>query len=220
MARSYGLLDRTVNGRQEYQPLLDNTATEKDRIMSETIVAATTLPGWTTGRWTIDPAHSQVGFAVRHLMSKVRGTFDTFSGEIVTGSDPTQSTVTAVVELSSVNTGLQMRDDHLRSGEFFDIEQNPKLTFASTALRQDGDRWVLRGDLTIKDITQPVELKIEYLGIDPTGVQGETRIGFEARTTINRGDFGVSFGLVADGSKILVGNRVDVTLDIEAFLQD
>jgi polyisoprenoid-binding protein YceI len=187
--------------------------------MSETTVATTALPGWTTGRWVIDPAHSQVGFAVRHLMSKVRGRFDAFSGEIVTGDDPARSTVTAVVELSSVNTGMRVRDDHLRSGEFFDVEQNPKLTFVSTALRPDGDRWVLRGDLTIKDVTRSVDLTVEYLGVDPTGLQGEPRIGFEATTTINRGDFGVSFGLVADGSKIFVGDRVDVTLEIEASLQ-
>lgn len=187
--------------------------------MSETTVATTALPGWTTGRWVIDPAHSQVGFAVRHLMSKVRGRFDAFSGEIVTGDDPARSTVTAVVELSSVNTGMRVRDDHLRSGEFFDVEQNPKLTFVSTALRQDGDRWVLRGDLTIKAVTRSVDLTVEYLGVDPTGLQGEPRIGFEATTTINREDFGVSFGLVADGSKIFVGDRVDVTLEIEAFLQ-
>jgi len=111
--------------------------------MTETTSSATVLPGWTAGQWTIDPFHSQAGFAVRHLMSKIRGTFDEFSGQVVT----------AVVKLSSVNTGLAMRDNHLRSGEFFDVEQTPKLTFTSTALRQDGDRWVLHGDLTIRDIT-------------------------------------------------------------------
>jgi polyisoprenoid-binding protein YceI len=199
------------------QPWVDRTTTQKEILMTETVTGTTSLPGWTAGRWRIDPAHSQVGFAVRHLMSKVRGTFDEFSGQIVTADQPAESTVTAVVELSSVNTGLAMRDDHLRSSEFFDIAQNPKLTFASSALRQDDGRWLLHGDLTIKDITKAVELEVEFLGIDPTGAQGEPRIGFEARTTISRGDFGVSFGLATDGSKIIIGDRIEVTLDIEAF---
>lgn len=177
------------------------------------------LPGWTAGRWTIDPVHSQVGFAVRHLMSKVRGTFDEFSGQIVTTADPADSTVTAVIELSSVNTGLAMRDHHLQSGDWFDIEQTPKMTFASTAIRQDGDRWVLAGDLTIKGITKGVELEIDYLGIDPTGTQGESRIGFEAKTAISRKEFGVSFGLPTDGSKIIIGDQVEITLEIQAFLE-
>jgi len=184
-----------------------------------TLTSPAVLPGWTAGQWTIDPVHSQVGFAVRHLMSKVRGTFDEFSGEIVTAADPTESTVTAVVELSSVNTGMEMRDHHLLSSDWFDVEQNPRLSFTSTALAQDGDRWVLHGDLTIKDVTKGVELEVGFLGIDPTGTQGESRIGFEAKTVISRKEFGISFGLLTDGSKIIIGEEVEITLEIQAYLE-
>jgi polyisoprenoid-binding protein YceI len=186
--------------------------------MEQSMTSATALPGWVAGTWTIDPAHSRVGFSVRHLMSKVRGTFGEFSGEIVTEEDPTQSTVTAVIEMSSVDTGVEMRDNHLRSGDFFGVEENPRMTFSSTTLRHDGERWVLTGDLTIRDITKAVELELDYLGVDPTGLEGEHRIGFEARTTISRKEFGVNWGLVTEGTKIMVGDRIDVTLDVQAAL--
>jgi len=174
--------------------------------------------GWLAGTWTIDPAHTSVGFAVRHLMSRVRGTFDEVSGQIVTGPDPSRSAATAVIALSSVNTGNDMRDNHLRSGDFFNVQDTPTMTFASTALRPDGNAWVLTGGLTIRGVTRPVELQIEFLGIDPTGMQGETRIGFAGRGTISRRDFGITFGLAADGTKIVIGDKVDITLDVEAFL--
>ena len=174
--------------------------------------------GWVTGTWVIDPAHTAVGFAVRHLMSRVRGTFSEVSGRIVTGPNPSRSTVTAAIGLSSVSSGNQMRDDHLRSADFFDAEHYPVMTFTSTALRPAEDAWVLSGDLTIRDVTAPVELEVAFLGTDPAGLQGETRIGFAARGTISRRDFGITFGLAADGTKIVVGDKVDITLDVEAFL--
>jgi len=182
------------------------------------MTSATALPGWVAGTWRIDPVNSQVGFSVRHLMSKVRGTFDTFSGSIVTADDVTESMVMAVIEMSSVNTGVEMRDNHLRSGDFFGVDQNPKMSFMSTNLVQKDDSWVLTGDLTIKDITKAVDLELDYLGVDLTGVEGETRIGFEATTTINRKDFSVNWGLVTEGSKIMVGDKVDISLDIQAVL--
>lgn len=180
------------------------------------MTSTTALPGWQAGTWTIDPAHSQVGFSVRHLMSKVRGRFADFTGQIVTETDPAQSMVTAVVELSSIDTGIAMRDNHLRSSDFFDVEQTPKMTFTSTTVSYDGDRWTLTGDLTIRDITKAVQLEVDYLGVDLTGMKGETRIGFEASTSISRQEFGVSWGLATD-SKVMVADRVDVTLDIQAF---
>jgi polyisoprenoid-binding protein YceI len=183
-----------------------------------------TLPGsqltedWLTGTWTIDPVHSTVGFAVRHLMSRVRGTFSEFSGQIVTDARPARSSVTAAIGLSSVSTGFAMRDAHLRSADFFDVEHHPLMTFASTGLRPVGDAWILSGELTIGDVTRPVELDLEFLGSDPTGMQGETRIGFSARGTISRRAFGVAFGLATDGSKIVIADKVELTLDIEAVL--
>ena len=174
--------------------------------------------GWMAGTWTIDAAHSTVTFAVRHLMSRVRGTFSDVSGEIVTGAEPAGSSVTAIIAVASVSTGNPMRDEHLRSADFFDVEWHPAMTFASGALRPAGEHWVLSGELTIRDVTRPVDLAVEFLGTDLTGLQGETRIGFAACTTISRRDFGVTFGLAADGAKIIVADWVDIVLDIEAFL--
>lgn len=189
--------------------------------MSEAVVTGqSSLPGAVAGTWVIDPAHSWVGFSVRHLMSRVRGRFTEFSGEIVVGETADTSSVAATVELSSVDTGNEMRDNHLRTKDFFDTEQTPKMTFASTGVRTVGDSWVLTGDLTIRDVTKAVELELEFLGVDPTGLQGEQRIGFEARTSITRSEYGVSFGVAAEGAKIVMGDRVDIHLEIEAFLSE
>jgi polyisoprenoid-binding protein YceI len=138
-------------------------------------MAAVTPAGWVAGTWTIDPAHTTVGFAVRHLMSRVRGTFAEVSGQIVTAEDPLPCSVSTVIALSSVSTGNDMRDNHLRSADFFDVERHPEMTFTSTALRPADGAWILSGDLTIGDITRQVELEVEFLGIDPSGPQGETR---------------------------------------------
>jgi polyisoprenoid-binding protein YceI len=173
---------------------------------------------WVAGTWTIDPAHSVVSFAVRHLMSRVRGTFSEVSGQIVTSPDPSGSTATAVISVPSVSTGQPMRDDHLRSADFFDAEQYPSMTFASKALRPGADTWVMSGELTIREVTRLVDLDVEFLGADPTGLQGEPRIGFSAQGVISRRDFGITFGLVADGTKIIVADKVSIALDVQAFL--
>jgi polyisoprenoid-binding protein YceI len=185
------------------------------------VSAATSVPvpeGWVTGTWQIDPAHSVVSFAVRHLMSRVRGTFSEVSGQIVTTPDPTGSTASALIAVPSVSTGTQMRDDHLRSPDFFDAERYPSMTFASKALRPGDGTWVMSGELTIRDVTRPVDLDVEFLGADPTGLQGEPRIGFSAQGVISRRDFGITFGLAADGTKIVVSDKVSIALDVEAFL--
>ncbi len=178
------------------------------------------LEGWAAGTWTIDPAHTTVAFSVRHLMSRVHGSFSDVSGQIVTDRDPSRCQVTATIGLESVQTGNPMRDEHLRSPDFFDTGHAPRMTFRSTALRPVGAAdagWVLTGDLTIRHITQPVDLRAEFLGLDPAGLQGETRIGFAARGAIRRRDFGITFGLAADG-RAIVGDKVDITLDVEAIL--
>lgn len=187
--------------------------------MTDTLATdLSTLPGLVPGTWTIDPAHSSVAFSVRHLMSKVRGRFTEFSGSIVTAPDLTESSVTATVNLSSVSTGNEMRDNHLRSGDFFNVEQTPTMTFASEGLCLHEGRWILAGNLTIRDVTRHVEIELDYLGVDPTGLQGETRIGVEGRTSIRRQDFDVSFGLAVDASKVIIGDKVDIVLEIEAVL--
>ena len=191
--------------------------------MSETTVDAIDqgpLPGVAAGTWVIDPAHSNVGFSVRHLMSRVRGRFTEFAGEITVGDTPELSSATVTVELASVDTGNQMRDNHLRTKDFFDVEQTPKMTFSSTGVRSVDGSWVLTGDLSIRDITKAVEIELEFLGVDPTGLQGEQRVGFDGRTSITRSEFGVSFGVATEGSKIVIGDRVDIHLEIEATLSE
>lgn len=192
--------------------------------MSEAVVdtaGTSPLPGVAAGTWVIDPAHSWVGFSVRHLMSKVRGRFTEFSGEIAVGATAETSSANVTIELSSVSTGNEMRDNHLRTKDFFDIEQTPKMTFASTGVRAAGDKWVLTGDLTIRDITKAVEIDLEFLGVDPTGTQGEQRVGFEGRTSITRSEFGVSFGVAPEGAvKVVISDKVDIQLEIEATLSE
>ena len=174
--------------------------------------------GWIAGTWTIDPAHTTVSFVVRHLMSRVHGTFSEVSGQVVTRPDLSASTTAATIAVSSVRTGNEMRDNHLRSADFFEAERYPVISFASTRLRPADGSWLMSGELTIRDVTRPVDLEVEFLGTDPTGLQGEARIGFSARGTISRRDFGVTFGLAADGTKIVVADKVDIVLDVQAFL--
>lgn len=110
-----------------------------------------------------------------------------------------------------------MRDDHLRSGDFFEVERHPVMIFASTGLRQTGGEWVLEGELTLRGTTRPVRIELDFLGFDPSGLQGEPRVGFEGRTTIKRSDFGITFGLV-DGGKIVISDKIEIVLEIEAVL--
>jgi len=165
------------------------------------------------GTWTIDPSHSEVGFTVRHLMTKVRGQFEKFEGKVVTGDTLADTTAEATIDLNSVNTRDAQRDGHLRSGDFFDVEHSGPMTFVSRSF--DGS--TATGELTIKGVTNVVELDVEFLGIDKDAY-GNTRIGFEATTTINRKDFGVDFDIPLDGGKLLVGHKVDIQLSVQAVL--
>ncbi len=179
----------------------------------------TAIPGYTAGTWVIDPVHSQVTFAVRHMMvARVRGRFDRFTGEIVTGADPTDSTVTASIELASVNTGNQRRDDHLRSDDFFDVHNHPVMTFASRGLSWDEDQLILNGDLTLKGVTRPVPLVVEPHGFvtDPAGV---SLAGFSATGELNRRDFGVNFDAPLPGGGAGIADKITFLIDVEAALQ-
>ena len=182
---------------------------------------AVEIPGYVAGTWAIDPVHSEVSFLVKHMMvSKVRGRFDKFEGEIVTAEDPLQSSVTASVDLSSVNTGQEQRDAHIRSADFFDVEKHPLMTFASTGVRVYGDNFLLDGDLSIRGTTKPVTFKLEVSGFGPDAYGG-TRVGFSATTEITRGDFGVSFNGPVPGvpGGVVVSDKVTVNLEIEGVLQ-
>jgi len=183
--------------------------------MSETAVE---IPGYIAGTWNVDPVHSEVSFVVRHMMvSKVRGRFDKFTATVVTGDDALQSTVSASVDLSSVNTGSPDRDNHIRSADFFHIEQYPTMTFQSTGVRKDGDDFLLDGDLTLRGITKPVVFKLEVNGVGPDAYGG-TRAGFSASTEINRSDWGVSYNGPIPGGGVAVSEKVTIALEIEAVL--
>src|SRR6201999_4264972 len=151
------------------------------------------IPGYVAGTWAIDPVHSEVSFTVRHMMvSKVRGRFDKFEGPIVTAEDPLASSVTASVDLSSINTGQEQRDAHIRSADFFEVEKYPVMTFVSTAIKSGEAGFILEGDLTIKDVTKAVAFNLEINGFGPDAYGG-TRVGFSASTQINRHDYHVDF---------------------------
>jgi polyisoprenoid-binding protein YceI len=179
------------------------------------------IPGYVAGTWAIDPVHSEVSFVVRHMMvSKVRGRFDKFEGTIVTTDDPLGSTVTASVELSSINTAQEQRDAHIRSADFFEVEKYPTMTFTSTAVKQQEEGLVLEGDLTLKGVTKTVAFNLEVNGIGPDAYGG-TRIGFSAETQINRKDYGVDFNGPIPGvpGGVAVSENVTINLEIEGVLQ-
>ena len=185
--------------------------------MTETAVE---IPGYVAGTWTIDPVHSEVSFVVRHMMvSKVRGRFDKFEGTIVTAENPLQSSVTATVDLSSVNTGEPNRDNHIRSADFFEVESHPTMTFQSTGIRPEGDHFLLDGDLTIRGNTRPVTLVLEINGFGPDPFGG-TRAGFSAIGEINRNDWGVSYNgpIPGAGNAVILSDKVTINLEIEGVL--
>lgn len=180
------------------------------------MTSAQALDALTPGTWTIDPSHSSVGFVARHLMvSKVRGEFRSFAGTLTIAEDRLASSVQASVEMNSVSTGDDQRDGHLRTGDFFDTEQFPTMTFTSAAVRAAGDDFVLVGDLTIKGVTRSVEFELEFDGVSPDP-WGGTRAGFSATTVINRKDFGLEWNVALDTGGVLVGDKVTITLDIQA----
>lgn len=185
-------------------------------ISTGTISTGTGLDTLTPGTWNVDPAHSSVGFVARHLMiSKVRGTFRSFTGAITVAPDPLASHVEAAVDLASVTTGDDGRDAHLRGSDFFDVEQHPTMTFSSTAVRRDGDGFLLVGYLTIKGVTRPVAFDLEFDGVtaDPWG---NLKAGFSASTEINRKDWGLGWNVALEAGGVLLGEKVKIVLDIQA----
>jgi polyisoprenoid-binding protein YceI len=179
----------------------------------------TQIPGYVVGTWDIDASHSTVGFSVRHMMvSKVRGYFREFSGEIVTAADPALSTVHATIDMDSIDTRQEQRDAHIKSADFFDVGNHTVMEFRSTAVRAHGEEWVVEGDLTIKGITKPVTLALELNGFGPDAYGG-TRAGFSGKTEISRKEFGVDIDMPMDGGGVVVGDKISVELEIEAVLR-
>ncbi len=187
-----------------------------------TTTAIQTLPqidGYTAGTWAIDPVHSDLSFTARHLMvSKVRGHFRDFDGEVVLAENPLESTVTANIRVTSVDTNQEFRDNHIRSGDFFDAENHPIATYRSTGVRVEDGEFVIDGELTLRGITRSVPLQVELNGFGPDPqVEGGRRAGFTARGRINRKDFEVNFGGVMNGVTV-VGDHIDLTFEVETVL--
>ena len=182
------------------------------------MTAATTTTEISAGTWAIDPVHSSIAFSVRHLLvSKVRGNFRAFSGAVVVGEDGVPS-VAAEIAIDSVDTGNEQRDAHLKAADFFDAEQFPTANFASTGVRESGDKYVLDGVFTLKGIAKPVSLDLEFNGTNPGMGHGEVA-GFTASVVLNRKDFGIDIDMPLETGGAVIGDKVAVTLEIEALKQ-
>ncbi|MBH0121464.1 YceI family protein [Rhodococcus sp. NPDC003382] len=183
-----------------------------------TTATTATFPGLTAGTWAIDPVHSTVGFTVRHLVvSKVRGNFTNFSGAVAVAEDGTAA-VSAEIAVDSIDTRNSDRDAHLKSADFFEAEKFPTATFTSTGIRSTGKGYVVDGEFTLRGVTKPVELELEFNGVNP-GMGNGPVAGFEATTVINRKDFGISIDMPLEGGGAVVGDKITINLEIEAALQ-
>jgi len=173
-----------------------------------------TLPQ--TGTWTLDPAHTVIGASVRHLMAaKVRGQFKAFSGTISMGDTPEESSVQVTIDAASIDTGVEDRDNHLRSADFLDVENHPTLEFVSTGIRRSGDNYEMEGELTMRGVTQPVTLDVSYLGL-MTDPWGNDKALFSASGTINREDWGLTWNQALEAGGWLVGKNIDIELEVQA----
>lgn len=187
-------------------------------------VATATLPvdpalAALTGDYTIDPAHSSIGFTVRHAMvTNVRGTFAEHEGSLtLDGTDPASSAASIDVKIASIDTGIADRDGHLRSGDFFDAEQFPLMSFRSTRAEQlGGDKYRITGDLTIKDVTKPLSIDLEFNGT-ATDVYGNERVGFEGNAEILRSEWGLTWNAALETGGVMVSDKVKLNFDISAI---
>jgi polyisoprenoid-binding protein YceI len=177
-----------------------------------------TLPK--VGTWVIDPSHSAIDFVAKHLVvSKVRGQFTSFSGTIEVAEPIEASTVDVTIDAASISTNDEQRDGHVKSGDFLDVETHPTLTFRSTAAhRRRGDDWTIPGELTIRDVTRPVELVVEYLGVF-TDPWGNEKAAFTATTEIDREAFGITWNQALETGGVLVGKTVKVEIDVQLAQQ-
>jgi polyisoprenoid-binding protein YceI len=175
------------------------------------------IPGYVAGAWDIDPGRTRIGFTARHLgVLKVRGHFGKFTAEIVTAEDPLQSSATATVDLTSVDTGDETRDKDLRSVNFLDVGDYPTMTYRSTGIRRHGEDFIVDGQLTVRGLTHPVTLKFDFTGFRPDP-HGGTRVAFSAAGQIHRIDFGVCFDVPILG---LASDTVHFKIDGEAVLRE
>ncbi|GAA1952316.1 YceI family protein [Nocardioides panacihumi] len=180
--------------------------------------APTTVVEDLTGDWTLDPSHTRIGFSARHAMvTTVRGQFTKFEGTAhIDSANPASSTVSVTIKGDSIDTGNADRDAHLRSGDFFENEAYPDVTFVSTRVERDGDDWAVTGDLTIKNVSKPVTIVFEPTGSakDPFG---NTRAGFEGTATINRKDWGITWNAALETGGVLVSDKIKLEFDVSAI---
>ena len=171
------------------------------------------------GTYALDVSHSSIGFVVKHLMvSKTRGTFTGFSGTVVIGEDPAQSSVEVTVDVSTIDSRDEKRDGHLRSADFFDVEQFPTMTYRSTSVKPAGDEWIVDGDLTVHGVTGPLQLKVAFEGAANTPWGGQA-IGFSAKGEVNREDFGLTWNQALETGGVLVGKDIDIEIEAEVVKQ-
>ncbi|KRA22410.1 polyisoprenoid-binding protein [Microbacterium sp. Root61] len=177
------------------------------------------IPGYKPGTWVLDASHSEVGFSVRHMMiSKVRGAFGMKSATLIAPENPLEAKVEAHVDATTLDTKDEGRDAHLRSGDFFDVENHPTIDFVSTGVRIEGGDFLVDGDLTIRGTTKPVTFEFDFggFGNDP---YGNYKAGASAKTVINREDFGLVWNAALETGGVLVGKDVTITLDLQGALQ-
>jgi polyisoprenoid-binding protein YceI len=168
-----------------------------------------------TGSWSVDQSHSSVSFSVRHLMiSKVRGSFAAFSGTVTVPEDRLATVVDVIIDPTSVSTGDAMRDGHLKNNDFFDVEKFPTWEYKSTSIQPKGSSYVLVGNLTVRGVTKPVELDVEFEGIG-TDPYNNTKAGFSASGEVNRKDWGVEFNMPMEAGGFVIGDKVKIELDVQ-----
>lgn len=172
------------------------------------------------GTYTIDPTHSRIGFVARHAMvTKVRGSFNEFEGSgVLDPSNPANSSLSLSITAASIDTRNPDRDGHLRSNDFFDMETYPKITFSSTSIAQDGDQFLVTGNLAIKGVTKPITVPFEYTGtaVDPFG---NTRLGLEGSVVVNRKDWGITWNAALDAGGVLVSEKITLEFEVSAIRQ-
>ena len=171
-----------------------------------------------SGEYTLDPSHTRIGFSARHAMvTKVRGNFEDFEGTAhVDSANPANSSVKVVIKAASINTGSEQRDGHLKSADFFDVENHPEITFVSTDVERDGSEWAITGDLTINGISKSVTIDFEETGtaVDPFG---NKRAGFEGEVTVNRLDWDLKWNAALETGGVLVSEKVKLEFDVSAI---
>jgi polyisoprenoid-binding protein YceI len=203
--------------RLEWLKVLPTTVPQ-ELFMTTSFDAPTTAISDITGDYTLDVSHSRLGFVARHAMvTKVRGQFGAFTGTArIDEANPAASKVDLSIDVTSIETGSADRDGHLKSGDFFDAETYPSITFVSTDVSRSGSDWTITGDLTIKDVSKPVTIEFEQTGSaqDPFG---NVRVGFEGETTINRKDWGLTWNAALETGGVLVSEKIKLEFDISAI---